>query len=82
MTHKNTKIQRRPKTKLKFKELLGEQSIVQLAKKMNITYTQLYPYKKHGANPTLLALEDLAEGLSKLLGKEIKIADLISSKRQ
>lgn len=78
---KKIKIKKKPKTKLRFNELLGDHSIVQLAQKMNVTYTQLYPYKKIGANPTLLALEELAIGLSALLGRKILIEDLIDSGR-
>lgn len=81
MNRKQEKIFKKPKTKLRFAEILGEHSIVQLAQKMNVTYTQLYPYKKDGANPTLLALEELAAGLSALLNKEITINDLIDNKK-
>ena len=43
------------------------------------SYTRSYMRtKKSGANPTLLALEQIAEGLSKLHGKKIRIRDLIS----
>lgn len=66
-----------PKTKLKFEELLGDRSISKLAKVMGVTYTQLYPYKKKGANPTLLALEQLANGLSELRNEEVSILDLL-----
>lgn len=68
---------KKPKTKLLFNELLGHHSILQLAKYMNVTYTKLYPYKKEGANPTLLGLEELAKGFSLLLGKEVRISDLV-----
>lgn len=66
-----------PKTKLKFDELLGDRSISKLAKVMGVTYTQLYPYKKKGANPTLLALEQLAKGLSELRNEDVTISDLL-----
>lgn len=66
-----------PKTKLKFEELLGDLSISKLAKVMGVTYTQLYPYKKKGANPTLLALEQLANGLSELRNEDVSILDLL-----
>ncbi len=59
-------------------ELLGEDSVTDLANQIGVVYTQLYAYKKSGANPTLLALEQIAEGLSKLHGKKIRIRDLIS----
>lgn len=71
-----------PKTRLRFDELLGNHSIGSLAKEMNITYTQLYPYKKAGANPTLLALEKLADGLSKLKGETVSVHDLLESKKK
>jgi len=67
----------KPKTKLKFEELLGDRSIGKLAKVMGVTYTQLYPYKKKGANPTLLALEQLAKGLSKLRNENVSVLDLL-----
>lgn len=70
-----------PKTKLRFVELLGDLSITALAKTMGVTYTQLYPYKKPGANPTLLFLEKMAKGLSELKGEPIYIADLIADGR-
>ena len=68
---------RKPKSKLRFAELLGKHSIVQLAKHMGVTYTQLYSYKKAGANPTLLALEQIADGLSKVTGRKVSVLDLI-----
>lgn len=71
-----------PKTRLLFDELLGNHSISSLAKEMNITYTQLYPYKKVGANPTLLALEKLADGLSKLKGETVSVHDLLENKKK
>lgn len=74
--------QKSPKTRLRFDELLEGHSIGSLAKEMNITYTQLYPYKRAGANPTLLALEKLADGLSKLKGKEISVYDLLEIKKK
>lgn len=66
-----------PKTKLRFSELLGDLPIGKLAKEIGVTYTQLYPYKKAGANPTLLVLEQLAEGLSKLRNEDVTVTDLI-----
>lgn len=66
-----------PKTKLRFTELLGDLSISELAKEIGVTYTQLYPYKKKGANPTLLALEQLADGLSKLRNESVSVFDLL-----
>lgn len=71
-----------PKTKLRFSELLGDLSIVKLAKEIGITYTQLYPYKKAGANPTLLVLEQIAEGLSKLKNEDVEVVDLIDSPKK
>jgi predicted transcriptional regulator len=71
-----------PKTKLRFSKLLGDLSIGKLAKEIGVTYTQLYPYKKAGANPTLLVLEQLADGLSKLKNKDISVTDLIESKNK
>lgn len=68
---------KRPKTQLRFEELLGDFSIIDLANQIGVVYTQLYAYKKSGANPTLLVLEQIAEGLSKLHGKKIRIRDLI-----
>ena len=68
---------KKPKSKILFDEHLGAETMLALAKKMGITYTQLYPYRKSGVNPTLLALEQLAEGLSKLHGKVISPIDLI-----
>jgi hypothetical protein len=70
-------IKRKPKSKILLNELLEDYSVVDLAKVMNVVYTQLYPYKKPGANPTLLILEQLAEGLSRLHGKPISPLDLI-----
>lgn len=66
-----------PRTNLKFKELLDGYSISELANYMGVTYTQLYPYKKRGANPTLLVLEQLAVGLSELRKEQITVADLL-----
>lgn len=66
-----------PKTRLRFDELLEGHSITALAREMNVSYTQLYPYKKSGANPTLLALENLAKGLSKIRGEYLTVTDLI-----
>lgn len=71
-----------PKTKLRFSELLGDLSIGKLAKEIGVTYTQLYPYKKHGANPTLLVLEQLADGLSKLRNQDVTVIDLIEPPNQ
>lgn len=75
MASKNSKSS--PKTKLRFDELLEGYSITQLAREMDVTYTQLYPYRKSGANPTLLALENLALGFSKIRGEKISVVDLI-----
>ena len=74
------KPKRAPKTKLRFKELLGKLSITELAAKMDVTYTQLYYYKQKGANPTLLALEELAAALSEMRNETISISDLIGEK--
>lgn len=71
-----------PKTKLRFSELLGDLPIGKLADEIGVTYTQLYPYKKAGANPTLLALEKLAEGLSKLKNEPVTIVDLIEKPKK
>ena len=46
---------------------------------MNITYTKLYPYNKKVANPTLLALEELDNGLTKLRGEPVEITDLLET---
>lgn len=73
-------MKKKPKTNLRFNELLGDHSIIALARHMGVTYTKLYPYKKDGANPTLLGLEELAKGFEKLLGRKITISDLIQSK--
>ena len=68
---------KKPKTQLRFEELLGEHSIIDLANEIGVVYTQLYAYKKEGANPTLLVLEQIAKGLTKLKGKKVLIRDLI-----
>lgn len=68
---------KKPRTQLRFEELLGEHSIIDLANEIGVVYTQLYAYKKEGANPTLLVLEQIANGLTKLKGKKILIRDLI-----
>ena len=78
----NKQKKRLPKTKLRFKELLAKNSIGKLADAMNVTYTQLYPYKKDGANPTLLVLEQLAMGLSELRGENISVTDLLKVRKQ
>jgi len=73
---------KKPKTQLRFQELLGDYSVIDLANAIGVVYTQLYAYKKEGANPTLLALEQIAEGLSKLHGKKIRISDLIAEPKK
>ncbi|WP_142699378.1 hypothetical protein [Bdellovibrio sp. ZAP7] len=80
MAEKKKKIA--PKTKLQFSELLGDLPIGKLAQEIGVTYTQLYPYKKAGANPTLLVLEQLAEGLSKLRNEKVSVIDLIQPKQE
>lgn len=69
-----------PKTKLRFSDYLDGVSITKLADEMGLTYTQLYPYKKKGANPTLLTLEQLAEALSRIRREKITVIDLITPK--
>ncbi len=70
---------KKPKSHLKVRELLGERSVSDLADVMGLKfYTQIYPYTRKGANPTLLMLEQLASGLSKLLGRKIKVTEIIS----
>ncbi|MCO5113408.1 MAG: hypothetical protein M9899_04455 [Bdellovibrionaceae bacterium] len=69
-----------PKTKFRFSELLGDTSILELADEMGVTYTQLYPYKKPGVNPTLLAMEQIAEALSRIRHEKITVIDLIDPK--
>lgn len=81
MAKKNNK-KNVPKTKLRFSELLGKLSIGKLADEIGVTYTQLYPYKKDGANPTLFVLEQLAEGLSKIKNQDITVIDLIMAPRE
>ena len=73
---------KKPQTQLRLNELLGDFSVIDLAKEIGVVYTQLYAYKKDGANPTLLALEQIAEGLSKLHGKKIRIRDLLIERKQ
>lgn len=65
------------KTKLRLKEYLADHKITVLATHMDMTYTQLYKYFKDDANPTLLMLDRLADGLSKLRGEEIHLIDLL-----
>ena len=66
-----------PRTRLLLDELLGEYSLVDLGREMGVVYTQLYAYRKAGANPTLLVLEKMAGALSRLRGKKITIMDLL-----
>lgn len=68
---------KKPRAQLKLDELLGGYSLIDLANQIGVVYTQLYAYKKSGANPTLLVLEQITDGLSKLHGKKIRIRDLI-----
>lgn len=77
MTSKKS-VSKKPKAQLRLEELLGQYSVIDLANEIGVVYTQLYAYKKTGANPTLLALEQIAKGLSKLHGKKIRIRDLIN----
>lgn len=72
--------QNTPNTKLRFSEFLEGVSITKLANEMGLTYTQLYQYKKSGANPTLLTMEKLAEALSQIRQERITIIDLIAIK--
>jgi hypothetical protein len=71
-----------PKTKLRFSELLGDLPIGKLAEEIGVTYTQLYPYKRVGANPTLLVLEQLADGLSKLKNENVSVSDLLQQPKK
>ena len=66
-----------PRTRLRLDEHLGGFSLVDLGREMGVVYTQLYPYRKPGANPTLLVLEKLVAGLSRLRGRKITVMDLL-----
>ncbi len=78
MKRSNKKI---PSTKLKLNKYLEGYKITELGNIMNIPYTQLYKYKSAGANPTLLMIERLAIGLSRLRGKKVTVYDLLEVKR-
>lgn len=66
------------RTKLKLQEHLEGYKITELARHMdNMTYTQLYKYLSDNSNPTLLMLDRLARGLTKLKGEEVTIVDLL-----
>jgi transcriptional regulator with XRE-family HTH domain len=79
-TTKKMAKKKRPKTKLRFGELVSGLSMQALAKSLGVTYTQLYRYKKPGANPTLLVLEELASGLSELRGESLSVVDLLEQR--
>ena len=68
----------KPKTKILVNELLGEFKLSDVSREAGILYPQLHRYTKDGANPTLLVLEQIADGLSKLHGKKISPSDLIN----
>ena len=70
----------KPVTRLRLDKLLGDHSVIELSKEMGVIYTQIYPYRRIGANPTLLILEKMAKGLSKLNGRKISISELIGEK--
>lgn len=66
-----------PKTKIKdISTLLDGRKITELAHIMEIPYTQLYQFNREGANPSVLSLDNLAEGLCRLHGRKISILDL------
>jgi hypothetical protein len=75
---KKSPADKKPRTKLRVQELLGDRSAVDLADAMGLKfYTQVYKYTKDEANPTLLMMEQLADGFSKILRKRVKVGDLI-----
>lgn len=65
------------KTKFILKEHVDGYKITELAKHMDMTYTQIYKYLNDDANPTLAMLDRFAEGLSKLKNKKISVLDLL-----
>lgn len=68
---------KQPKTKIKkLSSLLEGKKITELALIMEIPYTQLYQLNKEGANPSILSLDNLALGLSKLHNKKVKFSEL------
>lgn len=68
----------KPRTRLRFNELMAGYTMRELAVKVGMEYTRLYPYTREGANPTLLILERLAVGISELTGKKVTARDLIA----
>ncbi len=78
---KRNEPERVPKTKIRFKALMKGHKMQALAAQMGVTYTQLYYYRNAGANPTLLALEDLAAALTKLKKRRVTIFDIIGKPR-
>ena len=71
----------RPCAKLRVKELLGEKTPLELSHAMGFKfYNQIYKYINEDANPTLSMLQQLADGLTKVLKKKVKISDLIAEK--
>lgn len=73
-------IRKNPKTKLNLSKLLKGHKKTELALLIGVPYTQLYKYLEDGANPTLLMLERLAEGLSKLRNEKITLNELLDLK--
>lgn len=65
------------KTKLILQDHLDGHKITELAKHMDVTYTQLYQYLKDDANPTLSMLDRLAKGLSKMKGQKVNVIELL-----
>jgi hypothetical protein len=77
-----SKSKERPLTKLKVDQLLGERSKHELATAMGLKfYNQIYQYLGGEANPTLLMLEKLARGLTKVCGKRVSIAQILDEPR-
>lgn len=72
---------RRPRTRLRIKQLLKGHSASDLADAMGIRfYTQVYRYLGSDVNPTLLALEEIADGLSQLLKRRISVSELLDER--
>ena len=72
---------KKPKTKIKIVEHLGEFKLSDLARETGLLYPQLHRYNQTGANPTLLVLENIAEGLTKLCGKKFTVLDLLETRK-
>lgn len=71
----------KPKTKILVEKFLGEFKLSDVSRETGILYPQLHRYTKAGANPTLLVLEQIAMGLSKLRGEPISPCDLIDNRK-